>query len=263
MNKEIKTNAVGETAKSTNSKQKKRTVLSLLLIAAILISGAFAFLTATDSKTNVFTVGNIDIELWENFDSDLNGTTEVYDSTATTPPTAENVIPGQEIAKEPYVKNTGANPCNLFMTVKVPVISNDDVKVTNDGDVYTLEGNKNIVVQAYAIQNEFADETRSMEAVWNTHFEGKSGIKVTDENVIDDQYTELFALNGVNTGSWKLLTSKTVVSGDDAYNYYLYAYATDATVNDATNCLLAKNAISDSLFTSVTVNADLGEPLNP
>ena len=55
--------------KTTNkSRQKKRAFISIFLIVAILIGGAFAFLTATDSKTNVFTIGKVDISLWEDFD---------------------------------------------------------------------------------------------------------------------------------------------------------------------------------------------------
>ena len=107
---------------TNKTKQKKRTIVSLLLIGAILIGGAFAFLTAQDSKTNVFTIGNISINLVENFDADGDGVTEKYESNIKTPPTRENIIPGVDIVKEPYVENTSNNPGRLYMTVKVPTL---------------------------------------------------------------------------------------------------------------------------------------------
>lgn len=39
--------------------------LCLVLVAAVSVVGTVAYLTASDSKTNVFTVGNVDIELLE------------------------------------------------------------------------------------------------------------------------------------------------------------------------------------------------------
>ena len=61
--------------KKTTNKKRER-IISALLVLAILVTTAFAFLSATDSKTNVFTIGKVDIQLQENFDTDLSGQIE-------------------------------------------------------------------------------------------------------------------------------------------------------------------------------------------
>lgn len=75
---------------------KKKTIISLCLVAAIAllaIGGAtLAYFTDNESATNVFTVGNIDIELTEpNWEE------------------PETVLPGITYDKDPTVTNVGAN----------------------------------------------------------------------------------------------------------------------------------------------------------
>lgn len=55
-------------------KKRKKVLITAFLVFALFITGIFAFLTATDSKTNEFTVGRIKIELHEDdwFDEDDN-----------------------------------------------------------------------------------------------------------------------------------------------------------------------------------------------
>ena len=84
----------------------KKKILSLALVvcvAAILaIGGTLAYFTDTDSADNVFTVGNVKIDLVE----------EQWDTEE-----KEDVYPGEALAKDPVVKNLGDNPC--FVRVKV------------------------------------------------------------------------------------------------------------------------------------------------
>ncbi|SDM66244.1 TasA family protein [Acetanaerobacterium elongatum] len=86
---------------------KKRSILvtaiSLVLVAALSIGGTMAYFTRTsDTKENKFTVGNINIELTE---------------PGFVPADALKLVPGDSIAKDPQVKNTGANPCYLRIAV--------------------------------------------------------------------------------------------------------------------------------------------------
>ena len=81
----------------------KKKILSICLVAVIAvmaIAGAsLAYFTAEDSAENVFTVGNVAIDLTEpNWDE--TGKVE-----------AEDVYPGEPLAKDPTVTNTGKNPC--------------------------------------------------------------------------------------------------------------------------------------------------------
>ena len=87
----------------------KNKILSICLVAVIAvmaIAGAsLAYFTAEDSAENVFTVGNVAIDLTEpNWDE--TGKVE-----------AEDVYPGEPLAKDPTVTNTGKNPCFVRISV--------------------------------------------------------------------------------------------------------------------------------------------------
>ena len=87
----------------------KKKILALCLIVCLLatavVGGTLAYFTDSDEATNTFTVGNVDIDLTEpNWD-------------ATGKAEAEDVYPGEALAKDPTVTNIGKNPC--FVRVKV------------------------------------------------------------------------------------------------------------------------------------------------
>lgn len=79
--------------------------LTLCMAAILIVGGTLAYFTDTERKDNVFTVGNVDITLTEpNWDA--NGSED-----------APEAYPGEALAKDPTVTNTGANPC--FVRIKV------------------------------------------------------------------------------------------------------------------------------------------------
>ena len=82
----------------------KRKILLLAaavcLIAILAVGGTLAYFTDSDEAKNVFTVGNIDIELTE---------PEWVE--------AQSVYPGQTLPKDPTVTNTGKNPCFVRLSV--------------------------------------------------------------------------------------------------------------------------------------------------
>ncbi len=98
---------------------KKSIALSLatLGVLGVLSAGSFmAYLTDTDTKTNTFTIGKVDIGLSEtNYDEN----------------NAKNVVPNQVIAKNPVVTNTGKNKAVAFVTVEIPIA--ELTKVQDDG----------------------------------------------------------------------------------------------------------------------------------
>ncbi len=65
--------------------KKKISIILAVLVAVLIVGGVSAYLTDTDSKTNVFTVGSVKISLNE---SNWNQSNEQY------------VIPGQTIQKD-------------------------------------------------------------------------------------------------------------------------------------------------------------------
>lgn len=241
---------------TNKTKQKKRTIVSLLLIGAILIGGAFAFLTAQDSKTNVFTIGNIKIELWENFDANLDGTTEEYDATHKTVTATGNIVPGTTVKKEPFVKNTSNNPCRLYMTVKVPNLTKAEAFVQHEGDAFTLDGEKKIEVTAYAIQDGYADKTDAKE-IWESYFE-KNVKSFGEEDTAGDKI-QMFKLKGVDETMWELVKSVQAVKEDNEYkNVYTYVYKGTQNTEGVYDYLLQGKKDSPALFTEVELDARIG-----
>lgn len=96
----------------------KKKIVSLCLAAVLVvmaIAGAtVAYFTDTDAKDNTFTVGNVDITLTEpNWES--SGSVD-----------ASDVYPGEPLAKDPTVNNSGKNPC--FVRIKVKNLDQFDAK---------------------------------------------------------------------------------------------------------------------------------------
>ena len=95
--------------------KKKIIIASLVLLLVFAVGGAIAYFTDTDTKTNTFTIGNVDISLteanWSTTDANNNNV----------PDAAENVVPGQSIPKDPVIKNESTtNPAYVFAKVVVP-----------------------------------------------------------------------------------------------------------------------------------------------
>lgn len=88
-----------------NKKKVLVLAVSVCLVAILAIGGTLAYFTDKDSATNTFTVGNVDITLTE---PNWEGTGSQD---------APEVYPGEALAKDPTVKNVGANPC--FVRIKV------------------------------------------------------------------------------------------------------------------------------------------------
>ena len=87
----------------------KKKIIALCLVIALaataVIGGTLAYFTDNDAKTNTFTVGNVDITLTEpNWEG--SGSQD-----------APEVYPGEPLAKDPIVTNTGANPCFVRILV--------------------------------------------------------------------------------------------------------------------------------------------------
>lgn len=87
----------------------KKKIIALCLVIALaataVIGGTLAYFTDDAEATNTFTVGNVDITLTE---PNWEGTGSQD---------APEVYPGEPLAKDPTVTNSGANPC--FVRIKV------------------------------------------------------------------------------------------------------------------------------------------------
>ena len=140
--------------------KKKLTAIFLCvaLVAIAVVGASLAYFTDTDSATNTFTVGNVKIDLIESRyhreGNDNSGDTSIPNPTQTASgmkyvtdghkaftdaeikadaekysdyigERGENMVPGRNFAKCPYVVNTGANDAYVRVRVMIP----------HDGDV--------------------------------------------------------------------------------------------------------------------------------
>ena len=218
------------------TKKRAKAVLSIFLVVAILIAGAYAFLSATDSKTNVFTVGNVKIELWEDF----NGTT--YNGQQTPDP-VENIIPGQTIDKKPYIKNTGKNNAWMFMAVGVPTATDENIASN------TFPNGVKIEVKAFGIQESYNNANTAVDT-WKSYFTADKVVG-TLGTVVTNTEKELFTLNEPTNSGWTKLDDTYRVEG-----YVYHIFALDTIAAPATNEF---DGFTTAPFESVTFNEEIGK----
>ena len=145
--------------------KKKITALCLCvaLLAVAVVGASLAYFTDTKSATNTFTVGNVKIDLIESRyhrqGSGSSGDTSIpaptqtasgmkYVSDGATIYTddaanysayigerGKNMVPGKNIAKSPYVINTGANDAYIRIRVMIPSDANRDYWQARSGGV--------------------------------------------------------------------------------------------------------------------------------
>lgn len=153
---------------------KKKTILvaaiAVMLVAALVVGGTLAYFTDKDNATNTFTVGNVKIDLIESTyhreGNDNSGDKDIPDPTNTASGMTyvtdghkaftndeiqENakeyagyigtkgvgMVPGRNVAKCPYVINTGDNAAYIRIRVMVPSAANNDYVAVKDGGVIT------------------------------------------------------------------------------------------------------------------------------
>ena len=142
--------------------------LCVALVAIAIVGASLAYFTDTDSATNTFTVGNVKIDLIESrFHRQGSGSSG--DTTIPTPSQTasgmkyvsngatiftddeikadaanysvyiaergKNMVPGKNIAKSPYVINTGANEAYIRIRVMIPSDANRDYWQARSGGV--------------------------------------------------------------------------------------------------------------------------------
>lgn len=74
---------------------------TLCMVAILAVGGTLAYFTDTDAAENVFTVGNINIDLIEQFPKN-------------------ELMPGLDVKKDVRVKNTGDNPAYVRVHIAIP-----------------------------------------------------------------------------------------------------------------------------------------------
>lgn len=99
----------------------KKKILALGMVACLataVVGGTLAYFTDTAQADNVFTVGNVDIELTEpNWDAE--GSKDAPDA-----------YPGEALKKDPTITNKGANPCFVRISVEGWDVLGEDNMIT-------------------------------------------------------------------------------------------------------------------------------------
>ena len=114
---------------------KKRTaalLLTFVLIFGAAVGGTVAWLTAkTDDVVNTFTVGDINIDLWEHPLND-DGKTINRNADPVKANSGYKFVPGDTLQKDPYVVvKAGSEACYLFIKVTEENNTLDDGKIIN------------------------------------------------------------------------------------------------------------------------------------
>ena len=238
-----------------------------MALAAVAVVGAsLAYFTDTKSATNTFTVGNVKIDLIESRyhrqgynstnDSDIpaptqtasgmdyvaNGATIFTDEEIKTDAAnystyigerGKNMVPGKNIAKSPYVINTGANDAYIRIRVMIPSDANRDYHGTMFGGV---------------IKSQFCTTAiTSGEFMHNDKTTYNPFIDISGKGYIDE--------NGVGYDVYTFIRNKPLAPGEmtewNVWNYIgLDADATSANIQKA----IKKGAILVSEDGTMTVN---------
>lgn len=159
---------------------KKKTfvmALALVLVFAVAVGGVVAWLTAkTDSVTNTFTVGDINITLTET-------TGKIY-----------KMVPGNDIAKDPTVTvKAGSEACYLF--VKVEKSANFDAFME-----YTMADDW---TQLPNVSGVFYREVSAKDATAGTSFSVLAGNTVTVKKEVTKAQLEAVAVKDANQPTLK------------------------------------------------------------
>ena len=126
-------------------KKKLTTVLAIVLVVALSVAGTYAYLTdKTATIKNTFTVGNVNIDLTETWNTDTNndGKADAWKM---------QLIPGTSAVKDPTV-TVKANSEKCYLFVKLEKSSNFDSFMTYEmADGWTaLTGNDGVFYREVA-----------------------------------------------------------------------------------------------------------------
>lgn len=124
------------------SKKKILTIALVIALIAIMVTSSLAYFTAGDEVTNTFTIGSVDIEIYEN---DQETLTDVVEFTDPLIPIVNTQDPTQDdsyIEKAVNVKSTGLNEAYIRTHIAIPSVLKEYLIL----DVNTADGWKQVAV---------------------------------------------------------------------------------------------------------------------
>lgn len=204
--------------KKTNKRTKKGAIIALCMAGAIAISGAFAFLSDSDSAINRFKFT----------DEDGEQTVDVrIDEPNWNEDNGDKILPLDTVAKDPQVVNEGENDAYAFVTVLVPTAKTINLN-NDDGSTYTL---------------------RDVELFRYTVNDGWKEISKTDRDTLDSHQVSA-AKNDTRQlvlATSDSITNKATTDANVYFTAHTYAYAGDKMTK------LEAGSTTSSVFDSVTM----------
>ncbi len=183
-------------------------VLLVALVGAISIGATLAYLTDRDSEVNTFTIGDVTIDLKEDFEQ------------------GATLIPGMQIEKKPTITNTGKNDAWVWLTFAIPSALDNYVQGTEQGS------NSNIIHwnPKGATTEGYVNDTRVQKAI-EEGFLTDEVLQLADKE--NPQTTATVTADYINTNKmhWNVFNSldegencyQTQIDGVD-YNVYVLLY---------------------------------------
>lgn len=185
------------------------TVLSFVLGAVLAIGGTLAYLTDRESKANVFTVGDVEIELKEDFDQ------------------GATLTPGVNIEKKPTITNTGKNDAWVWLEFAIPSALDNWATDTQQGS------NENVIHwnQLGATTEGYVTDTRVAKAIADGHLaEGTTAATINEAKSTwnlggKTEFSRQEEIDGIMYNVYVIGYNKTLTPGEttlpNIYNVFL------------------------------------------
>ena len=223
------------------SKEKSHKLNSIIAIISVLmvlmISGIWAFLKDREDVSNIFTIGEVDIELVEKVSGTAGGNDEVLWDTVLSSVTGEdangdtitvdafeNIEPEQVIAKQPYIRNTGKNNAYVYVKVSVPIvnINGEDTELfsftSNSGWTLNLSSNEEVNNIKYKVYKYQYDVALAPGGVTTTLFDN---VTVTDKKWKTADFANMAEIQQIDIDAYAIQTEGvTLAQGYDKFFPY-------------------------------------------
>lgn len=198
---------------------KKRIVTIALVVAlvALCFGATLAYFQDTDVQENVFTIGNIKIDLFEDFNSD---NLPLLPAVGTVDPVTSVSVLKNTLEKEVYVENTGDNKAYVRIHIAVPDFSL--VNGTKTNVIHFICNDKTTVEGAWSWAKTAADKNYQglAAANWNRYSTEINGIPykvyvVTYETALKNGDVTLDAIHKVYMDS--VISQDDIAAWNNAY----------------------------------------------
>ena len=208
------------------TKKFSKNTLTIMLIGCLVLVGGIgsilAYLTDAESTTNSFTIGSVKIETlepdWPGNDSD----------------DPKDLVPNEEVSKNPLVDNKGANDAIIFMTVDSPMA---EITVVGDNGAVVTPKGLNELFWFKDAEDGVSAHANNFDSNW-------------EELTTKEMYV-LIAADGTET-KVDDLSSVTVPEGSKLVKRYVFGYkeAIQGSASDG-SAQTAENKKTTSLFDKV------------